>query len=304
MTVLDDADPANKDAIAEAIMLRKQLMQPSWVFPAAFAAAALGFLVTAKLSGDMAVGQLGMYAGLVAWMIMAAIIGHKRLTPAWHAAIEHFDGESGLRALRHRQRTSTTVIAALLLLAFVSIQLKVGTEQVVYYRGAAPWRLVTSSLSHSGPIHLIGNLIALFAFGSAIDLRVGRLATAGVLAAAAIGGALAQAWYSPEPMLGFSGAIMGLAGATVALMPTRKTVLVLQGIAIPMPTWLWSLFWLGIITATAWADTRGHVAWVAHLGGFVAGFLVGLPMRKLPPTESFALFEQRRQERVERIASR
>jgi membrane associated rhomboid family serine protease len=304
LTVLDDEDPANKDAIAEAITLRKQILQPSWMLPGAFAAGGIAFLVGSWLGKDMAFGELAMYVALFAWFPIMGAASKRRLSPQWLAAIEHFDGGPGSRALRHRTRTSMTAIAALVLVMFVGVQLKVGTANVVYARGYPAYKIFTSMLSHSGPIHLIGNLLALLAFGIAIDLRVGRPATAVILVASGIGGSLAQAAYSPEAMLGFSGAILGLAGATVALMPTRKTVLVLQGIAVPMPTWLWAIFWIGILTLTGWADSRQHVAWVAHLGGFATGLVLALPMRRLAPTASFDLYEQRRAERVERLASR
>ena len=304
LTVLDDRDPANKDAIAEAILLRKQILQPRWLFPGAFAAAGVGLLVGAWLGKDIAFGELAMYVVLIAWFVIMNIATKRRLSPQWHAAIAHFDGGPGQRVLRHRTRTSTTAIAALVLVSFVGIQLKVGTSNVDYARGYPPWRIFTSMLAHSGPLHLIGNLAALLAFGIAVDLRVGRVATAAILVAAGLAGTLAQAAYSPDHMVGFSGAILGLAGATVALMPTRKTIFMLQGIAIPMPTWLWAIFWIGLLTFTGWADTRQHVAWVAHLGGFAAGLVVALPMRWLAPTESFALYGQRRAERVERLATR
>lgn len=304
LTVLDDRDPANRDAVAEAIALRRQIMQPRWLLPGAFAAAGLGLLGVAKVTGDFAAGQLGAYAGMFLWMIGGSVYARRRLSPQWTAAIAHFDGASGNAMLRHRTRTSTTVLAAFVLLAFVGVQLSIGTGKLVYARGYPTWKIFSSMLAHGGPIHLIGNLLALLAFGMAVDMRVGRVATACILVAAGIGGTLAQAAYSPEAMLGFSGAILGLAGATVALMPTRKTVFVLQGIAVPMPTWLWAIFWIGIITFTAWADVRGNVGWVAHLGGFATGLVVALPMRRLAPTESYELFEQRRAERIERIASR
>jgi len=148
-------------------------------------------------------------------------------------------------------------------------------------------------------------MFALLLFGFAIDLRIGRLWTAVILAIAAITAALAQAQASPHTsMVGFSGAIYGLIGATLALMPTRPTLLALRGSRIPMPTWLWSLFMIPLLTFTAWVDHKGHVAWGAHLGGFIAGFLVALPMRRIPTTTLFERLEDKRRERIERMASR
>jgi membrane associated rhomboid family serine protease len=180
----------------------------------------------------------------------------------------------------------------------------VGIEALWYQRGAAPWRIVTASLTHSGFIHFAGNMIALFLYGIAIDLRVGRLRSAAILAVAAIAGAVVQARYSPAPMVGFSAAVYGLVGATLALMPTRPTVLTMQGFAIPLPMWAWSMIMIPVLTLIAWIDQRSHVAWVAHIGGFVAGFVVALPMRWVAPTRWFAAYEEARAKRLERLASR
>ncbi len=304
LTVLDDADPANKDAIAEAIQLRRQLMTPRWTLPGTFAAFGGGLLVGAKLTGDLAAGELFGYLGAIVFAVISSIAGRRRLTPAWRAAIEHVDHASGRRELRHATRWSATMLAAAVCIAFVPIQLAVGTEHVTYMRGDPPWHIATSMIAHGNVIHLLGNLLALFVFGITVDLRVGRVATLAILVASGIGGTLAQAAYSPEPMLGFSGAICGLVGATLALLPRRRAVLTLQGVPIPMPNWIWSPLWLEIITAAALADTHHHVGWVAHAGGFATGFLVALPLRRLPPQPTFELYEADRRARLDRLAAR
>ena len=162
---------------------------------------------------------------------------------------------------------------------------------------------MTSAFTHAGPIHLVGNMLGLVSFGMAVDLRVGRAATGLLLAVAAVAAALAQAQYSDGPMVGFSGAIYGLLGAMLALMPARRQLLTLQGVPIPMPMWVWLMIVLPLFTFIAWADQRSHVAWVAHLGGFVAGFVVALPMRRIPASRWFLDAEARRAQRLERIAA-
>jgi len=162
---------------------------------------------------------------------------------------------------------------------------------------------VTSAFTHGGPIHFIGNMLGLVSFGMAVDLRVGRTATALILALAALAAALAQAQYSAGPMVGFSGAIYGLLGAMLALMPTRRQLLTLQGVPVPMPMWAWLMIVLPLFTFIAWADQRSGVAWVAHLGGFAAGFLVALPMRRIAPSRWFLDAEARRAQRLERSAA-
>jgi membrane associated rhomboid family serine protease len=304
LTALDDADPANRDAIAEAIELRRQLLLPRWAFAIVLGGFGIGLLVGSTMFSDLGVGQLFAYAFAIAGAVVASRLAERRLTPAWRAAIEHADAASGDRELRHRLRTGMTNVVALVLVVFTAVQLAVGTEHVTYARGDALWRIFTSCLAHGGAVHLIGNLIGLYLFGRVIDLRVGRRGMVAILAVSALTGTVAQAAYSPEPMLGFSGAVFGLVGATLALMPNRPELLMVQGISIPMPTWLWSVLWMGLVTLLAWVDLRGHIAWVAHLGGFAGGFAVALPMRRLTPTPTFERYERRRRDRLQRLASR
>jgi membrane associated rhomboid family serine protease len=302
LTALDPDDPAQRDAIDEAIRLRQQLLTPTWpmvVIGLAYMPVVIGAMhVTKSESGGQLLGML-VIVGLA---LLVNMYVRSRMTPGWRLALERARPHD--RGLALRRWTSTTAIAAALCIAFVGVRAIEGIEALAYWRGAEPWRIVTSALTHAGSIHLAGNMLALATFGLAIDLRVGRALTAVILAAAAIAGALAQAAYSETPMVGFSAAVYGLIGATVVLLPTRPTLLTLQGMAIPLPTWAWTMIMIPLFTFTAWADQRGHVAWVAHLGGFVAGALVAVPMRWATPTRWFARVEEERARRIERLASR
>ena len=307
LTALDDADPANRDAIDEAIHLRRKQLEPRWAMGAFLGSMAAAFVLGTWFGNDPAIGELAAYPAVIAMAILTYRIGNARLTPGWRAAIETHRIGVGDRELRRARWLSTTMAAMTICVVVVAIEAKIGIDALDFRRGdelARPWRLVTSAFTHAGPVHLIGNMVALLAFGLTIDVRVGRIRTAGILAVAAVVGALVQARYSPAPMVGFSGAIFGLIGATVALMPRRPALLVMQGAAIPLPTWLWSIFMMGLVTFGAWVDQRDHVAWVAHLGGFVAGALVALPMRSIPMTPAFAHAEDERRRRIERLATR
>ena len=307
MTALDDADPANRDAIDEAITLQRQRMEGSWGIAVILVCMAVAFVLGTWFGKDPAVGQLGVYVGLIVGAIAVGRIGRARTAPGWIAAIENHRTASGDRALRRARWTSTTAIAAAICFVFVGIQAIVGIDALDFRHGdetTLPWRIVTSSFTHAGAMHLLGNMLALFLFGLAVDLRVGRIPTAIILAAAAIAGALVQAQFITEPMVGFSGAIYGLIGATLVLMPTRPALLTFQGAVIPIPTWLWTLLLMPVFTFTAYADEGSHVGYMAHLGGFFAGLLVAIPMRRLPPTPAFARNEELRRARIEQAAAR
>src|SRR5262249_17537541 len=149
-----------------------------------------------------------------------------------------------------------------------------------------------------------GNMIALVMFGPVIDKRIGRARTALILAAGAFVGAYAQALYTTQPMVGFSAAIYGLFGATLALLPRRPQVLTLHMVPIPLRAGAWLLVCGPLFTLIAATDKTGGVAWVAPLGGFAAGFLVALPMRRVPEPADFVANEKAREEHLAAIAKR
>jgi membrane associated rhomboid family serine protease len=296
MTVLDPTDPALADAVDEAKQLHEQRGEKTWMIYAALALAVVGAGVytarTKTLAGFNPVMEALMVAAIAVVTLYARY--HDR---GWrhvpHATV-----------LRVHYATTATGIAAMLCVACGVVELFTGVSALAYQRGdelTAPWRLATSAFAHAGPLHLAGNLVFLFAFGIAVDLRIGRARTALVLAVAALCGALVQSRFTDGPMVGFSAAVFGLFGATLALMPARKTLLAVGALRIPMPTWAWTLIAMPLLLASAWAETRESIAWIAHLGGFAAGFVVALPLRRVPPSPQFVALEARRLRRLDAV---
>ncbi|HET6581206.1 MAG TPA: rhomboid family intramembrane serine protease, partial [Methanoregula sp.] len=86
------------------------------------------------------------------------------------------------------------------------------------------------------------------------------------------------------PNLGASGAIAGVLGAYVLLFPRRRVTVLLGYIVVPMPAlvvigfWIVLQFFNGIGSIAASADTGG-VAYMAHIGGFIAGLVLALVLR-------------------------
>jgi membrane associated rhomboid family serine protease len=102
---------------------------------------------------------------------------------------------------------------------------------------------------------------------------------------------------SSIPNLGASGAIAGVLGAYIMMFP-RSGVNVLVGRVVTRMSALIVIgFWIilqifsGIGTFTADSQTEGGVAYMAHIGGFVAGviltFLLGGNRKALPSTTSY-----------------
>src|SRR5678815_96654 len=142
--------------------------------------------------------------------------------------------------------------------------------------------IFTSMFMHGGWVHLGGNMLYLWIFGDNVEDRFGHIKFAifyilcGLAATAA---QLAFSLGSNVPNLGASGAIAGVLGAYILLFPQGR-VKVLQGQqVIQMPAlvvigiWIVLQFFSGVGSIANTAQTGG-VAYMAHIGGFVAGFVL------------------------------
>jgi membrane associated rhomboid family serine protease len=149
--------------------------------------------------------------------------------------------------------------------------------------------LLSSMFMHGGWLHILGNMWFLWIFGDNVERRFGSLFYAVFYLAAGVVASYAQIWANPDsfiPNLGASGAIAGVLGAYLAMFPSnRVTILIFRFIPFAVPALvaigLWGLLQfvngLGQIAMTQ--ETGGGVAYLAHVGGFVAGLIVGVLFR-------------------------
>lgn len=130
---------------------------------------------------------------------------------------------------------------------------------------------VTYALLHGGWVHLVGNMIAVLALGGIVVARIGPRGFLLLYVLTAVGGAAGFALLSGSdtPMIGASGAVFGLVGAWKfwEWQLRRHTG------ASMAPLWR-SLLGLGLLNLVLWLALSGLLAWEAHLGGFVTGWLV------------------------------
>jgi membrane associated rhomboid family serine protease len=142
--------------------------------------------------------------------------------------------------------------------------------------------LFTSMFMHAGLLHLGSNMLYLWIFGDNVEDRFGRGKFTIFYLLCGLGATFAQLAFSMGsniPNLGASGAIAGVLGAYLVMFPQGR-VSVMQGQrVIPMPALIVIGFWFvlqlfsGIGSIANTADTGG-VAYMAHIGGFVAGFVL------------------------------
>lgn len=134
-----------------------------------------------------------------------------------------------------------------------------------------PWILITSMFLHGSLSHLFFNMYALLIFGPVLESRVGRNRFFGIYFISGIISAFGYALFSIEPALGASGAIMGILGATIILIPNLP---VLFFFIVPM-----SLRTAGIIFAlidiVGIFNPTSNIAHLAHIFGLGAGLIYG-----------------------------
>lgn len=142
--------------------------------------------------------------------------------------------------------------------------------------------LFTSMFMHGGWAHLGGNMLYLWIFGDNVEDRLGHARYLVFYLLCGLAATFAQLAFSMDsniPNLGASGAIAGVLGAYLVMFP-QGSVRVLQGQrVIPVPALIVIGFWFvlqlfsGIGSIASTADTGG-VAYMAHVGGFIAGFVL------------------------------
>ncbi len=147
------------------------------------------------------------------------------------------------------------------------------------------FQVITSMFMHGGWLHLIGNMWFLWIFADNIEdaLRPVRFVIFYLVGGiAAVAAQVAADPNSMIPMVGASGAIGGIMGAYARLFPKVSVhIAIILGFFILRRTIpaLWMLgIWLALQAISAFATIntgqQGGVAFWAHIGGFVAGFLL------------------------------
>lgn len=142
--------------------------------------------------------------------------------------------------------------------------------------------LLTSMFLHGGWMHLGGNMLYLWIFGDNIERLVGhvRFLTFYLLCGLAAG--LAHIFFSLNsaiPTVGASGAISGVLGGYLLLFPKNRVRVLTRGGVAHVPAILVLGFWIFIqlingMGSIANTSETGGVAYLAHIGGFVAGLLL------------------------------
>jgi membrane associated rhomboid family serine protease len=143
----------------------------------------------------------------------------------------------------------------------------------------------TSMFMHGGCDHILGNMLFLWIFGNNVEDALGRIRfllwyLAAGLAATALQTFVTLAFGNAEdasiPNIGASGAISGVLGAYLLLLPTARVLTLVGWFPIELPAlfylgfWFLLQLWLGSYSVLN-PEAGGGVAFFAHVGGFVFG---------------------------------
>lgn len=174
-----------------------------------------------------------------------------------------------------------------------AVQIPVGPGMVCQISPGPEWHTVlTSMFMHGGWFHILGNMWFLWIFGDNVEDSMGHgrfiafYLICGVLAALA---QIVSEPSSPIPIVGASGAISGVMGAYLVLFPrVRIHTLIFLGFFVTtaaVPAYLMLLYWafiqfLGSLPSLGGMGAQTGVAFLAHLGGFVAGVILVKPFVK------------------------
>lgn len=152
--------------------------------------------------------------------------------------------------------------------------------------------LFASMFLHGGWLHLLGNMLFLFAFGRSVEDRFGHFKFLLIYFLGGLGGALLHIFLSAGsrvPTVGASGAIAAVLGAYFVSFPRARITTLIPLLfffwTVRLPAllllgyWFFVQFFSGFQMQAIESATRGGVAWWAHVGGFVAGVFMAITLR-------------------------
>jgi membrane associated rhomboid family serine protease len=144
--------------------------------------------------------------------------------------------------------------------------------------------LLVSMFMHGGIAHILGNMLYLFIFGDNVEDRLGHVHFLLFYLFSGIAASLAHVFTTKltggnldVPSLGASGAIAGVLGAYLMLFPRRRVRVLLFRFITNVPAvvavGVWFLFQVVNGLGMLGGGSGSGVAYAAHVGGFIVGFL-------------------------------
>lgn len=142
--------------------------------------------------------------------------------------------------------------------------------------------LFTAMFLHGSWGHLLGNMLYLWIFGDNVEEQLGRVRFLLFYFLTGLAATLTQVLIAPAsalPNVGASGAIAGIMGGYLVMFPAARIVTLIGYFVTRVPAVIVLIFWFAIqlfggFGSLGGMQPDGGVAFFAHIGGFVAGFIL------------------------------
>jgi membrane associated rhomboid family serine protease len=142
--------------------------------------------------------------------------------------------------------------------------------------------LLTSMFLHGGWGHLGGNMLFLWIFGDNLEHRLGHLRFVVFYLVCGLAAGLAHILANANstiPTVGASGAISGVLGGYLLMFPRNRVYVMTYGGVTTVPAMLMLGLWILLqfingFGSIANTPETGGVAYLAHIGGFIAGLVL------------------------------
>jgi membrane associated rhomboid family serine protease len=161
--------------------------------------------------------------------------------------------------------------------------------------------LLSSMFMHGGLGHIAGNMLYLWIFGNNVEHRFGHKWFLIFYLVSGLVGSFAQILLSPDsviPNLGASGAIAGVMGAYLVLFPHNRVNAIIFYHVVTVPALLVLGMWIAMQMVSGFGSiasttaSTGGVAYLAHVGGFVAGAAAALLYRARVTSEPDSILKR------------
>jgi len=158
---------------------------------------------------------------------------------------------------------------------------------VLFGEGEGMTGFFTHMFLHGGFMHLAGNMLFLWIFGDNMEDEMGHIPFLIFYILSGLAAAYLQYLPAPDsaiPMVGASGAIAGVMGGYLLMFPKARVDIFLFFVIFfrifPIPSFIALGVWMALQVFNGLGSdlNGGGTAYWAHVGGFIAGFFMTIPL--------------------------
>ncbi len=170
-----------------------------------------------------------------------------------------------------------------LLKLYAFIPCNIHTTNISDYNHYVPF--VSHMFLHVNISHLASNMLFLWIFGNNVEDVLGVIRFYAFYLLCGLAAAFTFYLFhfnECTPIIGASGAVSGLLGGYVVLFPSARVKVWMLFFVVKLRAWIFILLWFMMQLSNLYGEKLGmtQVAWSAHVGGFIAGFVLIIFFKK------------------------